>query len=52
MQLMKTSLYYQMVTYPVYYSVMMRKGFFDLKELSTFRSIDTDYKGTLHLMRD
>lgn len=30
---------------PVYYSVMARKGFFDLKELSTFRSIDSRLQG-------
>ena len=30
---------------PVYYSVMARKGFFNLKELSTFRSIDSRLQG-------
>ena len=30
---------------PVYYSVMARKGFFDLKELSTFRSINSRLQG-------
>ena len=30
---------------PVYYSVMARKEFFDLKELSTFRSIDSRLQG-------
>tara|TARA_X000000950_G_scaffold27119_2_gene29217 strand:+ start:8253 stop:9095 length:843 start_codon:yes stop_codon:yes gene_type:complete len=30
---------------PVYYSVMARKGLFDLKELSTFRSIDSRLQG-------
>ena len=30
---------------PVYYSVMARKGFFDLSELSTFRSIDSRLQG-------
>ena len=30
---------------PVYYSVMARKGFFSLNELSTFRSIDSRLQG-------
>lgn len=42
---MRTSSSFQMATFPLWYSVLARSGYFDKKELSTFRSINSRLQG-------
>ena len=35
---------------PVYYSTLARSGYFDIKELGTFRKLIQDFKGILQIM--